>query len=89
MNAIQSFADSAKFKVSRCTKCRYFNIDKETQIRIIATGGKHSRTYRTLLIKADEDGIFMATNATKNELGTTLQEAKINAGKMYFDYFWK
>jgi hypothetical protein len=89
MNAIQSFADSAKFKVSRCTKYRYFNIDADTQIRIVATGGKHSRAYRTLLIHADEDGIFMATSAIKNEHGSTLADAKTNAGKIYFNYLGK
>ena len=86
MNEIQDFADKAKFKVSQCTKYRYFNIDEETQIRITSTGGKRSRLYRTLLIKSDEDGIFMATNATKNELGTDLKDAKLNAGRIYFDY---
>ena len=86
MSTESDFALNAKFKVSKCTKYKYFNIDESTQIRIIKSGTKHAVSYRTILIKADEYGIFMPTNYIKNELGTDLKEAKLNAGRIYFDY---
>ena len=81
---INDFAENAKFKVSRCTQYRYFNIDEVTQIRIIKAGYKHAYHFRVLLIKADSDGIFLATNHTINEQASTLKEAKQIAAGIYF-----
>lgn len=82
----KDFAENAKFKVSRCTKFRYFNIDETTQIRIVTGGHKHSKQYITMLIKSDEDGIFSEANRTNTSYDITLQDAKEYAAKLYFKH---
>lgn len=86
MTEEQNFAANAKFKVSRCTKYRYFNIDENTQIRIVTGGYKHSKQYITMLIKSDQGGIFLEKNRTNTSYDRTLQEAKEYAGKLYFNH---
>jgi hypothetical protein len=83
---LEDFAKKAKFKTNQSNTHIYFNIDENNQIRITKAINKKSGAsegYRVTLHTKGEDGIF--GDYTKNIKASSLQEAKKEAAKIYFD----
>jgi hypothetical protein len=82
---LEDFAKNSKFKTTQSNTYTFFNIDEDTQIRITKDVGKSGKSegYRVTLHKKAADGIF--GNYIKSEKAHSLQEAKKEAAKIYFD----
>jgi len=82
---LEDFTKNSRFKTANSNNYTYFNIDENNQIRITKTGFKQNYSYRVTLHEIQEDGFFDGKIYSKNELGTSLQDAKQQAAKIYFN----
>lgn len=83
---IDNFANNTTFKTSPSNKYIYFNINKDKQIRITKNSNTGTgKGYHVTIHSKGDDGIGYKSEHEYNRFATSLQEAKKESGKLYFN----